>query len=250
MIKYALQTQKSPHHRFNEDACFFVQKNAYTALAAVCDGVSSKPFGLIASSFVASNLKRYFQTTNFTKYNNLHYFDWILLTIRKIQRKLKLLASDNKAYLPISTTLTFLLLIKNSLYVVNIGNSRCYFYPQTTENKWTLLTKDHNMLNAPLFAQCSKSNIVWKKTLNAQNWNHLLSYLTPSKKIIINIVKLIVQPGYYLLSTDGLHDFLFLKNFNPLLASTNLTDQVDILVSQALANNSRDDITALMLRVL
>ena len=249
IIHYALETKKSPHHKFNEDAAFFVQTNEQLALAAVCDGISGKPFGWIAAHFVASNLKRYFQSFDFTNFHNVNYFDWIMLIIRKIQRKLKLLAIEDQVYFSMGTTLTFLLMTPNSFYLVNVGNSRCYYYLNTLNSKWEQLTKDHNILNAPLFSKHYNPNFAWKKTLNAKNWNQLLSYVSPRKNLIINILKLEMQPGYYLLSTDGLHDFLFPSNFATLKFSKYLSETLKILVQQAVANGSEDDVTGVMLKV-
>ncbi len=177
-----------------------------------------------------SMLKKIFETTDFTKL--------------KHDKQIHACLSNEQA-LDMGTTMVIILITNNKAYLVNIGDSRIYQY---SEQGLKQLTVDHNILNLYLQKNTTKESSV---DLNHTYWKALTSALGPRKPLKTDIFHLpLIIPSYFLLTSDGVHDFLEeYEIVNILEKNGNINNKVKLLIKQALLNVSTDNVTALLMEI-
>lgn len=127
------------------------------------------------------------------------------------------------------TTFSSIIFKSNTAYIFHIGDTRIY---RLRDNELKLLTNDHRL------------------EVSAEK-----SYLTRAMgigpHIDIDYKSVVVEPGdIYMLSTDGVHEFLNDKNIHNILNKDfSLDERAKEIVDTALTNDSNDNLTCLIVRI-
>lgn len=115
----------------NEDciACFSrIQNNHRAVLLMVCDGVGGLSYGEVASRWLVLEFYHWFQLLEEEIFQNKRWEDRIIEQGKKLlysaNRKLKQVGKRNFSI--IGTTLSVLMLYKNTYILLNVGDSRVY----------------------------------------------------------------------------------------------------------------------------
>lgn len=195
-------------------------------VAAIADGMSGSDAGKLASqSCVGSFLSDYFSTPD----------SW---SVKQAGQKI-LSATNSWLYSQgqiryqstkgMVSTLSIIILKSTTAYSFHIGDSRIY---RLRKGNFEQLTRDHR---------------IWI--------SHDKSYLNRAMgiepKLEVDYKSFPVEQGdLFLMTTDGIHDFIDEKTLRKLLEeSTDLTLLAENIVQQAKANKSDDNLTCQLLRV-
>ncbi|WP_342275712.1 PP2C family protein-serine/threonine phosphatase [Spiroplasma endosymbiont of Nebria brevicollis] len=240
------KTDIGNYRKNNQDAALYIANKTGQSLAAVCDGLGGHKCGEIASNMAINMLKKFFQTTDFTKLkHDMQIHAWLQTQIDTIHEAMYEYSLSNHEAMDMGTTMVIVLIANNKAYLVNIGDSRIYLF---NENGLKQLTVDHNVLNLYLKTQEEQPEPL---DLNQTYWKALTSALGPSKTLKTDIFHLPISTNsYFLLTSDGAHDFLENHEITSILMKkVNLNIKVKLLIKQALNNASTDNVTALLIAI-
>lgn len=245
-INASYKTDVGNYRTNNQDAVLYLTNNTGQVIGAVCDGLGGHKCGEVASNMAIMMLKNFFQVTDFTKLkHDKQIHAWLQEKIDAIQSEMNNFSLTNEQAIDMGTTMVITLIANNKVYLVNIGDSRIYQYSKQGLRQ---LTVDHNILNLYLQKNVTKQVTV---DLNHTYWKALTSALGPSKPLKTDIFHLpLVVPSYFLLTSDGVHDFLDEEEIVSILEKNgNINSKVKLLIKQALLNISTDNVTALLIEI-
>ncbi len=194
--------------------------------AAIADGMSGSDAGKEASEACVSGfLRDYYSTPE----------SWTAKTSGQ-----KVLGSLNnwlqsqgqrqyESHKGMVTTFSSIIFKSNTGYIFHVGDTRIY---RLRDTELKLLTNDHRL------------------EVSAEK-----SYLTRAmgigSHIDIDFKSVVVEPGdLYMLSTDGVHEFINDKNIHTILSkNTSLDERAKEIIDIALTNKSNDNLTCLIVKI-
>ena len=110
----------------NEDQAAAMINASGNVLLVVCDGMGGQNKGDLASSLAINTI-----TTSFKSRKGFlnRYFAklWVGQVIREANKSIYEQSQSNKSYHGMGTTITLLLIIKDTAILGHVGDSRCYF---------------------------------------------------------------------------------------------------------------------------
>lgn len=149
------------------------------------------------------------------------------------------------------TTLVACLIIKNSIFCVNVGDSRAYLIENNTI---TQITKDHSYVQHLL----EMGEITEQEAENFPNKNIITRAVGTESEVKADLIRKTVSEGaYLLLCSDGLTNFvsnegildMINKGDEKRLDQVKLSLTVRRLIDNANANGGADNITAILVRI-
>lgn len=230
----------------NQDALLFLKNKTGQVLAVVCDGLGGHSCGDIASSMAVSLLKDFFNETKWSRLeSDEQVYQWLNSSILKIQSAMNQYSLNNEEASDMGTTMVITLIANRKAYLVNIGDSRAYLFNNQGLKQ---LTSDHNILN--LYLKNNPKQLI-DIDVNQTYWKALTSALGPIKNLTIDIFDLSFEtPSYFLLTSDGVHDFLEESEIAHILEkNSSLKAKVKMLIKQAVNNVSTDNLSAVLILV-
>lgn len=240
------KTDVGNYRHNNQDAVLYLTNKTGQVMGVVCDGLGGHKCGEVASNMAVTMLKNFFEVTDFTKLKHDKQIDaWLQEKIDAIHSEMNNFSLTHQQAIDMGTTMVVVLIANNKAYLVNIGDSRIYQYSNQGLKQ---LTVDHNILNLYLQKNLSQQLTA---DLDHTYWKALTSALGPSKPLKTDIFHLpLLIPSYFLLTSDGVHDFLEEDEITSILAKNgNINYKVKTLIKQALLNVSTDNVTALLMEI-
>lgn len=243
-MKYSILTETGAKKN-NQDSVLFVENKDFW-LAMVCDGLGGHFAGEVASSLVVKTFKSFFNKKNLPKFlNKVAIYDWYLNTISAAREQMFELSKKDERYLDTKTTMTSVFFLKKAkkAFVLNSGDSRVYSFSNNQELEQ--ITKDHNRLN---FVYLEKDKLTLEQALKTDDWDRIVSSIGPKSKFFLNIFEINAEDlTYFLLSSDGVFNFLSNKEFQSILSSKKELDNIAISLLKTAINNQSDDNLSLIL---
>jgi len=192
------------------------------ALLMVTDGMGGAAAGDVASSIVKDTLRNWFEK-KWCK-SDLEIDDLpnqLQSSVSEANKKVFKLAQKNSKYSGMGATITACAVINNKLFVVQVGDSRCYLL---RNNRLIQVTRDQSLVNKLV----ESGNITREEARHHQAKNVILQAIGVAQKL---------EVGFYTLS---------LKNTDALLlCSDGLTDMVsDDMITTIINDNSKDLLSA------
>lgn len=240
------KTDVGTFRKENQDSFVFLKNKTGQFLAVVCDGLGGHNCGDVASSMAVSMLENFFYETKWKKVKTDEEIEnWLRTRIERIQQAMNEYSINHEEANDMGTTMVITLITNHKAYLVNIGDSRAYLF---NDKGLKQLTSDHNILN--LYLKNNPEKLA-EMDVNKTYWKALTSALGPIKNLTIDIFNLsIITPSYFLLTSDGVHDFLEEWEISHILEkNSSLKSKVKMLIKQALNNVSTDNLTAVLLLV-
>jgi len=221
----------------NEDfAGVYVPEDPYLSLSkgialVVADGVSSAEAGKDAShTAVTRFIDEYYQTPD--TWSAGHCGEKILSTINlRLYRKSHEFVTESKGYL---TTFSAVVVKSQTAHFFHIGDSRVFRLHKDEAGELTLsqLTRDHT-------ARLDENKATLSRALGMDNHLNLDYGRVPLE-----------EGDVLMLSSDGVHDFIESDKIKAILAQDKSAEEISKeLVETALANDSDDNISAVVGRV-
>ncbi|ATZ18598.1 phosphorylated protein phosphatase [Williamsoniiplasma somnilux] len=218
--------------------------------AIVCDGMGGHAHGEIASKLAVQTFISNFKNSKFNNLTNSEINVWLRETTNKTMKVMLSYAEDFPDSLDMGTTLSAILFTNKKGFVINIGDSRTYKF---VNEKLFQITKDQNLWNSTADEEKEKIN----KAANYGNrfneftyWKVLTSALGPKKTLKIDTY-LIKEPiGLYMLTTDGVHDYIDQESVIEILSSkAKLKSKCTKIVEYAKGDLSTDNLSILLVEV-
>ena len=110
----------------NEDRAAALTNASGNVLLVVCDGMGGQSKGELASSLAVDTIVTAFK--NKKGFLNRHFAAyWVSKVIRQANKCIYEQAQSNEMYQGMGTTITLLLILKDTVILGHVGDSRCYF---------------------------------------------------------------------------------------------------------------------------
>lgn len=248
-MKYRVSTltDKGNYRDNNEDYTDFFKKSNGDFIGVICDGMGGHPHGEVASKIAVQELIKAFKQTDFSNFRDLDVNEWMQKVLLEILKTMQRHAQINPETWDMGTTLAALLINAKSkkAYTVNIGDSRIY---RCNQNHCTQITRDQNLWNST--APHERVKIERLHSADFTYWKVLTSALGPTKPLRIETQTLDRPQGTYLLTTDGVHDYIDIDEMKQIVTRiSRLKNRSRELIRRAKANLSTDNLTVLIVEV-
>jgi protein phosphatase len=221
----------------NEDAISYaVHKELDVVWMLIADGMGGHNAGEVASAMLVDQIKDAWGKVSITK--QASWLTWITEQLNTANLSILKQAKNTVGQQGMGTTGVLMVIENNKCHIGWVGDSRAY----TLKNKNLVQeTIDHTMLQELV----NKGAISAETAKNANTKNLLSQAIGVREKISVDTATIAIESGdTIMLSTDGLHDYLTEQEINHYLSQFSTErDVCDDMVNQALAQNSRDNLT-------
>lgn len=139
------------------------------------------------------------------------------------------------------TTLVAAFMRNDTLYIANVGDSRCYLF---TQNELFQITEDHSLVNEQLRAGLIREKDLEKFTAK----NVITRSVGFEREVQVDIIEREVHPGdLFLICSDGLSGLVEDKRIAEICRTNKPKDIVSICVDEAKKNGGDDNVTVMVL---
>lgn len=221
----------------NEDRTGVFYNKTNQVLFLVADGMGGHAHGDVASKFVNDEIQKAWEQENLIKRDYAEEF--LRDLVIKTNRQLYDLQNAHDEYSGMGTTLVLASVIEDTIFILNIGDSRAYVMKRRTIEQ---VTTDHSFVNLLV----ESGEITKEEAINHPKKNVITKAMGSDRLIQPDIFRLRnKQYDYILLASDGLTDVLREDSIHTTVYQKNLTlqERVDSLIHQAEENASRDNIS-------
>ena len=245
MVSFGFRTDIGKVREGNEDALLLLPKYG---IFAVADGVGGQNSGEIASRKAMTGIENFLKNNPLSGASELagrYRENWLngyfARCLQKVNSEIMSAADSNPEMKTMATTVVLCYLDMESVYIVNIGDSRAYIL---RDGLLTQLTEDHTYVN---------------KLISAGTLTKSEARIHPQKNIITKALGSTrnVEPDFYrfaledgdriLLCTDGLHGELSDDEIAEILRQDiELNEIARKLVNAANAKGGHDNITVVL----
>ncbi|WP_444995824.1 Stp1/IreP family PP2C-type Ser/Thr phosphatase [Aliikangiella sp. IMCC44359] len=221
----------------NEDAIACCEnENKKIFWMVIADGMGGHKAGEVASEMFVEEVKEQFGRVE--EQEEINWNEWLLNTIETANLHIFDTAEKNPELQGMGTTGVVLICQATRYYVAWVGDSRAYLW---RSNQIKQMTQDHTAIQYLL-----DKGAISKKEAERSNTKHILAKAIGIKASVeVDIVTGKLQAeDVWLLSTDGIHDFLTSKEIEAYIKKfTKQNNLAKELVDLALANGSTDNLT-------
>jgi serine/threonine protein phosphatase PrpC len=232
-------TDKGLRRESNQDACLI---NNELGLFIVADGMGGHSGGEVASSMAVEAVEEVMLSDDAKSKDSR---TMIVKAYEEASRKIFDLAATERPELSgMGTTMVVAQLKGRTLYVGNVGDSRCYFFKKPY--LWQI-TEDHSLINEQLRAGIMTPDQV-RQFVGRNVITRSVGY---ERDVYPDIIERDVSPGeMFIICSDGLSSLVPDSQICEIL-NDNPTDKVvKACVEQALANGGDDNVTVLLLHIV
>ena len=233
--RFGSQTDIGLVRKSNEDKALSLIDSQGDILLCVCDGMGGYMKGDFASKIAVDVITAAFRSHRKWIFNFQLKF-WISKVVKSINFSVFSEAQDSEKLSGMGTTLCMAILFKNKIFVVNVGDSRCY---KLESEKIVPLTKDQTYVEYLLTA----GKISEQEKLTSKDRHVLMNFIGQKKEVnyVLDVYK--NDASTIMLCSDGLYNNATDKQIFAALDSTERLDQkINTLIGIANANGGSDNI--------
>lgn len=221
----------------NEDAISYaIHQELDVVWMLIADGMGGHNAGEVASAMLVDQIKYAWGKVSITK--QASWLTWITEQLNTANLNILKQAKNTVGQQGMGTTGVLMVIENNKCHIGWVGDSRAY---TLKNNNLVQETIDHTMLQELV----NKGAISAETAKNANTKNLLSQAIGVREKISVDTATIAIESGdTIMLSTDGLHDYLTEQEINQYLSQFSTErDVCDDMVNQAIAQNSRDNLT-------
>lgn len=241
-MEVGFRTDKGKMRSNNEDACYVMP---IMKVFVVADGVGGNNSGEIASRTAVNEIVGYVRKHPMDDIDSLGqvqgYFDACLAKAND-----KVLESSRKFHQNkgMATTIVCSYVTGDRLYVLNIGDSRCYLFRDGTLDQ---ITEDHTYVNSLVKAGV----ITEEEAVTHEKRNMITRAIGASQKVKADyFVRQIRSGDIILMCTDGLYGEVDPDSISEKLSEgKTMVDTCYELLKQANRNGGNDNITMICIKI-
>lgn len=242
-LRVGAACEKGEHRETNEDACYADPK---AGVFLVADGVGRQPGGAVAAGMVARIVPLWLTATLKCGWRDAELVSIAIEdSLDFVQSELKLLADDDPDLAQAAATLAVGVIDEDRLHIARVGDCRAYLL---REGSLKQLTRDQSFVQ-----QAINAGLITEAEAKKHPFRHLVTNTLSSRpfKEPVEVVEIELQAGdRLLLTTDGVHDYLSHWELKQVLQEPLRPETIaENLVQHALANDTLDNCTALVIEV-
>ena len=224
----------------NEDQAAAMINASGNVLLVVCDGMGGQNKGDLASSLAINTI-----TTSFKSRKGFlnRYFAklWVGQVIREANKSIYEQSQSNKSYHGMGTTITLLLIIKDTAILGHVGDSRCYFLRNRRE--FTQMSEDQTYVGYLL----RTGQINQEEALTHPKRHVLMNALGVYPSASVDIKTFPYMGESVLLCSDGLYNNVPVNDIASVLKGEDTVEQkVDELIAIGNKNGGSDNIAVVI----
>lgn len=230
----------------NEDAVWCGENSFGNFAGVVCDGLGGYKGGSAASDICIEVFKRRFAEIDFNNLEIDEIKDWMQNTIDKTREEITsfIFAHLSQQLANMATTLVCAIIVKEKVYVFNVGDSRAF---KISKEKSYQITEDQNLYNYFV-----KNNEPEEKFIKYKDNLYAITQFigaTSNRAVKPDLFETTFKNGdYIILSSDGLHNFCTIKDMiDSIIAEDTYIERCNLIMSKAISNNSNDNLSIVIL---
>ncbi len=220
----------------NQDSCLM---NKDLGLFIVADGMGGHSGGEVASSIAVETVQNIFKGVEGQKNDPRETLSKAYQTAsQKIYDKA---ANESPELAGMGTTMVVACADEKTMYIGNVGDSRCYLF-----NKPYLwqITEDHSLVNEQLRAGL----LTEEQSKSFVGRNVITRSVGYEREVRPDILERQIEPGeIYLICSDGLSGLVTDEKISQILCNNPPEKMAKACVEQALANGGDDNVTVLII---
>lgn len=226
----------------NEDFCYATKNESGDVLLVVADGMGGYVKGDVAAKLAIDILKKDFKAiTHFA--SSLEVRRFLNHTIKKINSEIFKVANENELIKKMGTTLTTVIIHKNRIFVVSIGDSRAYFLD---DDALVRLTEDDSYVNYLYHMQ----KISFEEMETHPKRHILTNALGVNQNTTYTIDAYRYTGSLIFLCSDGLYTMVSEEEISDILKAHNsLEEKCEFLIKAANANGGKDNMALVIWEV-
>lgn len=220
----------------NQDSCL---ANNDLGLFIVADGMGGHSGGEVASSLAVDTVQGLFADP---EARDLSPREVMAKAYENASRKIfDKAANENPELAGMGTTMVVAYVRENTIYVGNVGDSRCYLFQKP--HLWQI-TEDHSLMNEQLRAGLLSE----EQSKNFVGRNVITRSVGYEREVQPDIIEREIQQGeIYLICSDGLSGLVSDDKISLILNGTPPDKVAKMCVEQALAHGGDDNVTVLVI---
>lgn len=227
------------YRELNEDRIGVFKNKTDQMLLLVADGMGGHEKGEVAAQFVIDKIEDIWINSNFFNEQELEPF--LRDLVIKSNRALYLYSNEETKEHNMGTTLAMAVITDESIYVLNIGDSRVY---ALQKREILQVTKDHTFVNMLV----ESGEITQEEAFVHPQRNIVTKALGTTRLVQPDVFKLRNrQYDYLLLASDGLTDKMNEETLHNIVYKGNDMDRItEDLVNEAVSLKSKDNISVIL----
>jgi serine/threonine protein phosphatase PrpC len=221
----------------NEDAISYgIHKELDVVWMLIADGMGGHNAGEVASAMLVDHIKYAWDKVSIT--NQANWLTWITEQLNAANLSIVKQAKNTVGQQGMGTTGVLMVIENNKCHLGWVGDSRAYILKDKSLVQETV---DHTMIQELV----NKGAISAETARNANTKNLLSQAIGVREKIVVDTKTIAISSdNTIMLSTDGLHDYLTEQEIYHYLSEFSIKKDVcDDMINQAIAQNSRDNLT-------
>ena len=182
----------------NQDAYETATFGFDRALLVVCDGMGGARAGNVASELAVAAFTAHVRASQKGVSGAERIFSMLREALARANRAVYERAQASEEYAGMGTTLVAALIVKNTAYLINVGDSRAY---HITQEGITRITRDHSLVEDMV----QRGELTREQARNHPHKNLITRALGAEPVLLADCFDQDVAPGdYLLLCSDGL----------------------------------------------
>lgn len=241
-MEVGFKTDKGRRRSNNEDACFVMKKDK---VFIVADGVGGNNSGEIASRLAVNEIANYVETHPLREIQSVEQVqDYFEDCLKNANFKVLELSQRIEANKGMATTVVCAYVQGNTIYIINVGDSRAYVFRDDVLQQ---ITEDHTYVNTLLKAGLISED----EAMNHENKNMITRAVGADYTVDADFFSLPIRADdIVLICTDGLYGEVGEEQLIAVLKKEkSMTDICNELVEMANENGGSDNITMVVLKV-
>lgn len=230
-------TDKGLRREGNQDSCLIEKEHC---LFIVADGMGGHSGGEVASAMAVEIAKEVITRPESEKKfprELIHH-----MFAEASQKIFELARTERPELIGMGTTMVLALLRGNTLYIGNVGDSRCYLFNKP--HLWQV-TEDHSLINEQLKAGIMTEEQV-KQVVARNVITRSVGY---ERDVFPDIIEREILPGdMILLCSDGLSGLVSDERISEILNENSADKVVEACVQEALQNGGDDNVTVMLVQ--
>lgn len=224
----------------NEDQAAALINASGNVLLVVCDGMGGQNKGDLASSLAINTITTAFKSRK--GFLNRYFAKlWVGQVIREANKSIYEQSQSNKSYHGMGTTITLLLIIKDTAILGHVGDSRCYFLRNRRE--FAQMSEDQTYVGYLL----RTGQISQEEALTHPKRHVLMNALGVYPSASVDVKSFPYMGETVLLCSDGLYNNVPVNDIASVLKGEDTVEQkVDELIAIGNKNGGSDNIAVVI----
>jgi serine/threonine protein phosphatase PrpC len=246
-IHHAAVSKNGLKREINEDSYIVEQHDERGAgtgckrvLFAVADGMGGHPCGEVASTMACEALTGFLNRKWKSLGKGLERY--LVQKLFYIDEQIRLHARQNPLCSHMGTTLSVIVIFGEKAVIAHVGDTRIY---RLRAGKLKLLTTDHTFVQ-----EMVEEGMLTVEMAAASPYGNILTQVIGTDELLesVDTQTLEIVPGdRFLLSTDGFHDTVSLKDIERIMGESGDPEKTaSRLLSRAMVKGGKDDLTFIL----